>query len=100
VAENNVARLPTQPYARWRRFIRDRLLMRVVGGGPTHPFHHHGQHASVLAVDGVPGQRRARSLCTTSSRCSRCGADRRRDFRWTGKDRLGIYGGSATQFTR
>ena len=29
--------------------------MRVVGGGhDMHPFHHHGQHARILAVDGSP----------------------------------------------
>jgi FtsP/CotA-like multicopper oxidase with cupredoxin domain len=31
----------------------DRLLMRVVGAGrDSHPFHHHGNHARVLARDG------------------------------------------------
>ena len=33
----------------------DRVLMRVVGGGhDMHPFHHHGQHARIIAVDGFP----------------------------------------------
>ena len=31
----------------------DKLLMRVVGAGrDKHPFHHHGEHASIIAVDG------------------------------------------------
>ena len=61
----------------------DRVLMRVVGGGhDMHPFHHHGQHARVIAVDGFPlrdGARRARSICRT--RCSR--SSRCRARRWT-----------------
>jgi len=32
-------------------------LMRVVGGGhDMHPFHHHGQHARIIAVDAFPLQ--------------------------------------------
>ncbi len=56
MAEDNVSRLPTQPYgALVRTHPGDRVLMRVVGGGhDMHPFHHHGQHARVLAVDGFP----------------------------------------------
>jgi hypothetical protein len=56
MADANVGRLPTQPYnALPRTHPGDRLLMRVVGGGhDMHPFHHHGNHARVLAVDGFP----------------------------------------------
>ncbi len=47
-------RLPTQPYNSLpRTHPGDRVLMRVVGGGrDMHPFHHHGNHARVIAVDG------------------------------------------------
>ena len=46
--------LPSQPYnAMTRMHPGDRLLMRVVGAGrDMHPFHHHGNHARVLARDG------------------------------------------------
>jgi FtsP/CotA-like multicopper oxidase with cupredoxin domain len=56
MAGNGVPRLPTQPYgALVRTHPGDRVLMRVVGGGhDMHPFHHHGQHARILAVDGFP----------------------------------------------
>jgi hypothetical protein len=54
MAEPNVGRLPTQPYNSLpRTHPGDRLLMRVIGGGhDIHPFHHHGNHARVIAVDG------------------------------------------------
>jgi len=56
--EEGVSRLPTQPYnALPRTHPGDRVLMRVVGGGhDMHPFHHHGQHARIIAVDGFPLQ--------------------------------------------
>ena len=82
MAEAGVARLPTQPYgALTRTHPGDRVLMRVVGGGhDMHPFHHHGQHARIIAVDGFPLQTRrgdATSTCRTrSSRSSRCPARR------------------------
>jgi FtsP/CotA-like multicopper oxidase with cupredoxin domain len=46
--------LPTQPYKSVPRMHPgDKLLMRVVGGGrDMHPFHHHGEHARIIAVDG------------------------------------------------
>ncbi len=46
--------LPNQPYnAMTRMHPGERLLMRVVGAGrEMHPFHHHGNHARVLARDG------------------------------------------------
>ena len=58
MAEAGVPRLPTQPYgALTRTHPGDRVLMRVVGGGhDMHPFHHHGQHARIIAVDGYPLQ--------------------------------------------
>jgi manganese oxidase len=56
MAEANVGRLPTQPYnCLPRTHPGERVLMRVVGGGhDMHPFHHHGQHARVIAVDAFP----------------------------------------------
>jgi manganese oxidase len=64
MAEAGVARLPTQPYgALTRTHPGDRVLMRVVGGGhDMHPFHHHGQHARVIAVDGFPLQTAAAAV--------------------------------------
>jgi len=46
--------LLSQPYnAMTRMHPGERLLMRVVGAGrDMHPFHHHGNHARVLARDG------------------------------------------------
>lgn len=46
--------LPHQPYdAISRMHPGEKLLMRVVGSGSElHPFHHHGNHARVLARDG------------------------------------------------
>jgi manganese oxidase len=48
------SRFPTQPYnALPKMHPGDRVLMRVIGGGrDLHPFHHHGNHARVIAVDG------------------------------------------------
>ncbi len=46
--------LPHQPYdALVKIHATDRTLMRVIGGGrDSHPFHHHGNHATVIARDG------------------------------------------------
>jgi FtsP/CotA-like multicopper oxidase with cupredoxin domain len=46
--------LPSQPYnCMPRMHPGERLLLRVVGAGHhMHPFHHHGNHARVLARDG------------------------------------------------
>jgi len=46
--------LPTQPYGSLSRMVPgQRLLMRVVGAGrEMHPFHHHGNHARMIAIDG------------------------------------------------
>jgi len=54
LAAPNVFWLPTQPYNSVPRMHPgDTLLMRVVGGGrEMHPFHHHGNHARVIARDG------------------------------------------------
>ncbi len=45
---------PTQPYNIVPRMHPgERLLMRVIGGGrDLHPFHHHGNHARIIARDG------------------------------------------------
>ena len=46
--------LPNQPYGSLTRMNPgQRLLIRVVGAGrEMHPFHHHGNHARMIAVDG------------------------------------------------
>jgi len=48
--------LPTQPYNCMPRSMPgETLLMRVIGAGTDlHPFHHHGNHARVIARDGRP----------------------------------------------
>jgi hypothetical protein len=45
---------PSQPYGSLTiMYPGQRLLMRVVGAGrEMHPFHHHGNHARMIAVDG------------------------------------------------
>ena len=57
MAENSIPGegiLPSQPYGSLTRMVPgQRLLMRVVGAGrEMHPFHHHGNHARVIAIDG------------------------------------------------
>lgn len=46
--------LPTQPYnALPRMHPGEKLLMRVIDAGrDLHPFHHHGNHARIIAKDG------------------------------------------------
>ncbi|RDH85741.1 MAG: hypothetical protein DIZ80_02100 [endosymbiont of Galathealinum brachiosum] len=53
-SESYVNWLPTQPYKSVPRMHPgDKLLMRVVGAGrDMHPFHHHGEHARIIANDG------------------------------------------------
>lgn len=54
MAEANSVWLPNQPYnCMPRMHPGERVLMRVVNGGrDLHPFHHHGNHARVIARDG------------------------------------------------
>ncbi|WP_373500398.1 multicopper oxidase domain-containing protein [Desulfococcus sp.] len=54
MSESNVFWLPTQPYNTVPRMHPgERMLMRVIGGNrDMHPFHHHGNHARVIARDG------------------------------------------------
>jgi hypothetical protein len=54
MAEPGGNHLPNQPYnALVRTHPGDRVLMRVIGGGhDLHPFHHHGNHARIIARDG------------------------------------------------
>jgi FtsP/CotA-like multicopper oxidase with cupredoxin domain len=51
---SNVMELPTQPYnAMPITHPGDKLLMRIINAGrELHPFHHHGNHARVIARDG------------------------------------------------
>jgi FtsP/CotA-like multicopper oxidase with cupredoxin domain len=53
-SESYVNWLPTQPYKSVPRMHPgDKLLMRVIGAGrDMHPFHHHGEHARIIAQDG------------------------------------------------
>jgi hypothetical protein len=94
MAEAGLSRLPTQPYNSLpRTHPGDRLLMRVVGGGrDMHPFHHHGNHARVLAVDGHPLQTGAPGSAAFDLSYevftiqSLPGQTVDAVFRWTGKD--------------
>jgi len=54
MSEAFVEWLPTQPYNSVPRMHPgEKLLMRVVGAGrDSHPFHHHGNHANIIARDG------------------------------------------------
>jgi FtsP/CotA-like multicopper oxidase with cupredoxin domain len=56
MAAASAALFPTQPYNSLpRTHPGERVLMRVVGAGrDLHPFHHHGNHARVIARDGWP----------------------------------------------
>jgi FtsP/CotA-like multicopper oxidase with cupredoxin domain len=47
-------RYPTQPYGSLVKVHPgDQILMRVIGAGhDLHPFHHHGNHARIIATDG------------------------------------------------
>ncbi len=100
-SESYVNWLPTQPYKCVPRMHPgDKLLMRVVGGGrDMHPFHHHGEHALIIARDGrmlqsAPGAgpNLAVSVFTTPSIP---GKTSDAIFEWTGKDlNWDIYGGT------
>jgi FtsP/CotA-like multicopper oxidase with cupredoxin domain len=101
MAEPGTSRLPTQPYnALPRTHPGDRLLMRVIGGGrDMHPFHHHGNHARIIAVDGflkesgAPGAAPLDLSYEVFTIQSLPGQTVDAIFSWTGKD-LGwdIYG--------
>jgi len=91
MADAGITRLPTQPYNSLpRTHPGDRLLMRVVGAGhQMHPFHHHGNHARVIAVDGAlletsPGALDLSHEVFTIT--SMPGQTVDAIFRWTGKD--------------
>jgi len=86
------ALLPSQPYnCMPRMHPGERLLLRVVGvGRQIHPFHHHGNHARVLARDGrlllseTDSTRLAGPLLFTIPTVPGETADA--IFEWTGKD--------------
>lgn len=54
LSTDGVGWLPTQPYGSLARMhLGDKVLMRVIGGNrDMHPFHHHGNHARIIARDG------------------------------------------------
>jgi FtsP/CotA-like multicopper oxidase with cupredoxin domain len=89
--------LPTQPYGSLTTmYPGERLLIRLVGAGrEMHPFHHHGNHSRLLAVDGRmllnSGGNLAGPLLFTIPSIPGETADA--IFQWSGKD-LGwdIYG--------
>jgi len=82
--------LPTQPYGSLTQMHPgERLLLRVVGAGrEMHPFHHHGNHARLLARDGRmllnDDDNLAGPLLFTIP--SMPGATADAIFQWTGKD--------------
>jgi len=93
--------LPTQPYNSVPRMHPgDKLLMRVIGAGrDLHPFHHHGEHALIIAQDGrmlesAPGMGPdlATKVFTTPSVPGKTSDG---IFEWTGAGlNWDIYGGS------
>ncbi|MEN6534374.1 MAG: multicopper oxidase domain-containing protein [Bryobacteraceae bacterium] len=95
----NASWLPTQPYdCMPRMHPGERLLMRVIGAGrDLHPYHHHGNHARVIARDGRLLESAAGSGPDLSYQVftiqSIPGETVDAIFEWTGKD-LGwdIYG--------
>jgi FtsP/CotA-like multicopper oxidase with cupredoxin domain len=99
MAEPGAVLLPTQPYNSLPRVHPgDRMLMRVIGGGrDLHPFHHHGNHARIIAVDGFLKQSAPGDALDLSHEVftiqSLPGQTVDAIFTWTGKD-LGwdIYG--------
>jgi len=89
--------LPHQPYGSLAHMHPgEKILMRVVGGGrEMHPFHHHGNHARVLARDGNMLLNAADHLAGPKvfTIASMPGTTTDAIFEWTGKD-MGwdIYG--------
>jgi len=102
MAADGVGWLPTQPYgAMVRLHPHEKVLMRVVGGNrDMHPFHHHGNHARVIATDGrllqSPGGAGADLSYQVFTVQSHPGGTVDAIFDWTGQD-LGwdIYGTTA-----
>jgi len=100
-SESGVAWLPTQPYDMVALMHPgDKLLMRMVGAGrQLHPFHHHGNHARTIAIDGrmlqsAPGM--GPDLSTEGFIISTSpGKTQDAIFEWTGEGlNWDIYGGS------
>jgi manganese oxidase len=99
MAEDHAPWLPHQPYSAMPQMHPgERVLMRLIGGGrDLHPFHHHGNHARVIAHDGrllesAPGQGPDLSYLVFTLQTSP-GETKDAIFEWTGKG-LGwdIYG--------
>ena len=98
---SNVNWLPTQPYDMVALMHPgDKLLMRLVGAGrELHPFHHHGNHARTIAIDGrmlesAPGM--GPDLSTEGFIISTTpGKTQDAIFEWTGEGlNWDIYGGT------
>jgi hypothetical protein len=102
LADAGVGWLPHQPYNAFPRMHPgESILMRVVGAGrDMHPFHHHGNHARVIAHDGrllqsEPGKGVDLSYRTFTI-TSMPGSTTDAIFRWTGEGlNWDIYGTSA-----
>lgn len=97
---SNLGWLPTQPYSSLARMHPgERVLMRVIGGGrDLHPFHHHGNHAAMIARDGrllesVRGETGPDLALDVFTISSAPGGTHDQIFTWTGEG-LGwdIYG--------
>lgn len=91
--------LPHQPYNSMpQMYPGERLLLRVVGAGrQLHPFHHHGNHARVVARDAQPLLSQGALVGpTVFTITSVPGSTTDAIFEWTGKG-LGwdIYGHAA-----
>ncbi len=99
---SNAPWLPTQPYSSFvSMYVGEKVLMRVIGAGrDLHPFHHHGNNATIIAKDGrtlstplAAGSDLAQSVFTITSAP---GQTVDAIFEWTG-EQLGwdIYGDPA-----
>jgi hypothetical protein len=90
MAASGTGVLPTQPYGSLTTmYPGERLLIRLVGAGrEMHPFHHHGNHSRLLAVDGrmllTSNDNLAGPLLFTIPSVPGQTADA--IFEWTGKD--------------
>ena len=101
MAEPFTPYLPTQPYNTMPMMHPgERVLIRLVGGGrDLHPFHHHGNHARVIARNGrilnTPGGSGADASFMVYTTDIAPGQTVDAIFEWTGKD-LGwdVYGHS------
>ncbi|MBW1988059.1 MAG: multicopper oxidase domain-containing protein [Deltaproteobacteria bacterium] len=106
MAMANADWLPAQPYNCWPQMEPgERMLMRIINmGRDTHPFHHHGNNATIIARDGrllqSPGGTGADLAESDFTQTVACGSTQDAIFTWTGEG-LGwdIYGHAPTDPT-